>query len=216
MKSEDKGFSLIPIILLALVLAGGVLFAVNYIVNTEQPLEIIKPKTTPEAVEANSPQSVVEAFYTWYLSYEGNPLTDEAYKESPYLTPSFKNGIEQTLAGMSLGGADPVLCAQDKPQSFEVGAVSISGSTARVEVTQFFGNQRIVPVELRKIEGDWLISNVLCSEVETSERPPTAEQTVVLYYPNAERTPKGVTECGLVYGTEREVSVGDNFLEVFV
>ncbi len=208
MKNKERGFSLIPIIILALVLAGGVVFAVNYIVDSEKPLELAKPKATPNQVK--SPQEVVEEFYSWYLGYEGNPLSSGAYKESPYLAPSFKEYLDSGYER----GADPVLCAQDIPPSFEVGEVSISGGTARVNLRQSFGpSGRIVPVELEKVEGKWLISDVFCSETKDVEEEAGETQTVILYYPNEEKTPEGVTECGLVYGTERELDAGEDLLE---
>ncbi|MEA2020445.1 MAG: DUF3828 domain-containing protein [Patescibacteria group bacterium] len=181
MGSKEHGFSLIPIIIIALVLVGGVAFAVNYIVSTEKVAEIPKEETTvteeEEAAaaeeagaereeEVKNPREVVEEFYTWYISNEGRPLSSGAYKESPYLAPSFK----EYLDGGYGRGADLILCAQDIPPSFEVEDVSISGNTARVNLRQAFGpSGRIVPVELEKVEGEWLISDVLCADVEDVE-----------------------------------------------
>jgi len=217
MKNNEKGFSLIPIVLLSLVLAGGVLFAFNYIIRNEKPLGVSEPTATPSPVEVKSPQEIVEEFYTWYVSYEGNPLTDEAYVSSPYLTSGFKKDIEQTLGSFDRGGADPILCAQDIPQSFEVGKASVSGNSATVDVEQTFGTgKRLLPVELKKIEGSWLIFDVKCTEIEPQQglgEDKESEQIVVLYYPNEERAPKGSAECGLVYGTERELVMDNGFLE---
>lgn len=176
MENKENGFSLIPVIVLVLVLAGGVAFAVNYIVSTEKVAEIPKKETTvtEEAEEAGAereeevknPREVVEEFYTWYITNESHPLSSGAYKESPYLAPGFK----EYLDGGYGRGADPILCAQDIPPTFEVGEVSISGNTARVNVRQAFGpSGRIVPVELEKMEGEWLISDVLCADVKDVE-----------------------------------------------
>lgn len=228
MKKENKerGFSTIAIILFALVLGGGVVFAVKYIVETEKITEPGGEKITEterekgteagtERItgeeEVKGPQDVVEAFYTWYISYEGHPLVDEAYEESPYLTSTFKRALRNN----NTRGFDPVLCAQDIPPVFEVGEVSISGAAASVNLIQAFGDSgRVVPVELEKVNGEWLISDVGCSEAYYLEDEEDEEkQTVVLYYSNEERTPEGVTDCGLVYGVEREIELEEDILE---
>jgi hypothetical protein len=70
-------------------------------------------------------EAVVQEFYTWYLESIGdraagtfqNPLTDQVYQNSEYLTPSFIERVDEILADFGeRGGYDPFLCAQDIPQ----------------------------------------------------------------------------------------------------
>jgi hypothetical protein len=105
-------------------------------------------------------EQVVQDFYDWYLSYDGNPLVDHAYRNSQYLRPemvAFLDGFSQD--GM---GYDPVLCAQDKPASISATASQVTGGWASVEVTTSFEGHGF-SVELIQTDGDWLIDKVNCA-----------------------------------------------------
>ena len=71
----------------------------------------------------DTPEAVVEAFYTWYLDYIGsgenlrNPLVDRAYRESDLLTERLIARLDEELDADFIH-ADPILCAQDIPTSF--------------------------------------------------------------------------------------------------
>jgi hypothetical protein len=115
-----------------------------------------------------SPAETVSTFYDWYLAYEGNPLVDEAYKSSEMLSEAFISEVEETIASFDRGGADPILCAQDRPSEVSVGAAQLSGETAAVPVTQIWNagteyeTTTSITVELERVGGEWLISGVLC------------------------------------------------------
>ena len=121
---------------------------------------VIWPTISMANKQANTQtQQVVRDFYSWYLSYDGNPLADHAYRSSRYLSPdmvAFLDGFTQD--GMTY---DPVLCAQDKPTDINVSPPQLSGSRATVEVsTNFEGHE--FTVELMQANGDWLIDQVNC------------------------------------------------------
>jgi hypothetical protein len=122
------------------------------------------------AQEASSPEKVVHEFYGWYLENLGydpetdefrNPLQDGSYEEQGALSQEYIKRIEEMKAeGLA---ADPLLCAQDVPQSFSIQAVDLSpmGEEARVTVgTSFEGHE--FQVYLQKLSGEWKIAGVIC------------------------------------------------------
>lgn len=78
----------------------------------------------------SDPSDVVKAFYAWYLDYIGDPagrlrtsLVDEAHRDSQFLSESYIQPVDETLASFGNGGGfDPILRAQDIPQQIEVEA----------------------------------------------------------------------------------------------
>jgi hypothetical protein len=105
-------------------------------------------------------QQVVQDFYSWYLSYDGNPLVEHAYRSSRYLRPEMVAFLDDfTQDGMSY---DPLLCAQDKPAGINVTSTRVAGGWASVEVTTSFENHGF-SVELIQTDGDWLIDKVNCA-----------------------------------------------------
>ena len=99
----------------------------------------------PTRVPPMTPVEVVTKFYRWYIGYPANPLVDEAYKSSPYLSEELIQEIEETLASFADGRSgpasayDPILLAQDIPASFTVEEESLSGDRATVLVHLFWG-----------------------------------------------------------------------------
>lgn len=111
--------------------------------------------------ETTSPEAAVQEFYDWYISYEGNPLVDHAYRDYPYLTKDFIMHLDQfTSNGMQY---DPILCAQDVPQSVTPGKGDVEGSRVVVPVTTSFEGHQF-QVELRQIEGTWMVDSVTCPQ----------------------------------------------------
>lgn len=121
-----------------------------------------------------APEAVVESFYAWYLTANGydeasgemrNSLVDGSYRERPELAPEMIERVEAILASFAEGpggGYDPILCAQDIPTGISTGEAEFTGETARVPVeTSFEGHSFIV--ELTQLEGQWLMSDVLCA-----------------------------------------------------
>jgi hypothetical protein len=139
----------------------------------------------------------VSAFYNWYLAYiapdetghVNNPLVDGAYRDSPYLTEAFIERIDAQLEGEHII-ADPFLCAQDVPESFEVQviewyssvattmctaeqscqAVDVMPRRAVVLLRQFFaGNPQSYNITVRLVaaDEDWRLSNVICEDTIT-------------------------------------------------
>jgi len=107
----------------------------------------------------SQPDKVVRDFYDWYLSYDGNPLVDHAYRSSNYLSTDMITFLDDFIQdGMAY---DPILCAQDRPSEINVSPVHVSGGRGTVEVSTNFDNHAF-SVELIQIENNWLIDKVVC------------------------------------------------------
>lgn len=108
-----------------------------------------------------SPEEVVASFYAWYIDYPANPLVVGSYKVHEYLTDAFCARVEETLASLKngQGGFDPILLAQDVPESVTVERVDIDGDTAVALVSTSFAGH-FLEVGLVRQEGQWLIDRV--------------------------------------------------------
>lgn len=113
---------------------------------------------TNRRVETPAPDHVVRDFYDWYLSYEGNPLTDQAYRSNAAISEEFVGRLDEQVSGELI--ADPILCAQDVPESVVVSTPEVLDDSASVEVETSFGNRFTVQLILQ--ENDWKISEVIC------------------------------------------------------
>ncbi len=173
-----------------------------------------KPSEPCEEGEiGGSPRDIVETFYNWYLGYDGNPLVTGAYKDRSELSSGFKVKVETILKSSEMGGFDPILQAQDIPQTIEVGTPVVEGDIARVQVDEDFGgNIQSLQVALIKENGEWLISDI---EALNSLTPlsPNNQKYVVVYFANPTRS-LGSTECGVVFGVERPVAKDASYKDV--
>jgi hypothetical protein len=131
----------------------------------------------PTQAPPMTPVEVVTKFYRWYIGYPANPLVDEAYKSSPYLSEELIQEIEETLASFANGRSgpasayDPILLAQDIPESFTVEEESLSGDRATVIVHLFWGGNPTPSdrrVELERVRQDkevrWKIVDIRLAE----------------------------------------------------
>jgi hypothetical protein len=138
-------------------------------INTGAPValteDIADQTTNPAAVDdqtlfaAENPSQVIKAFYEAWISHPENPLAAEYYKTSGAFTPAGIANLESNkFDGMWM--ADPVLCAQDTPNSIEVSEAQINGSSASVHVITSFGTK--IGVDLVQDGGLWKINALSC------------------------------------------------------
>ena len=121
--------------------------------------------------EKLSPEETVEAFYKWYIEYSGtpenstfkSPLSDKAYRESEYLSPTFIHFIDTFMTlPPEQANYDPILCAQNIPANIFVEASYQTEENMRVLVGDDFAGYHRFTVDLVDQEGQWLINNVVC------------------------------------------------------
>jgi hypothetical protein len=103
----------------------------------------------------SGPQAVVQGFYRWYL-------TDQNYNHllaRPDLTPAFVNWLKAFSWDYN-----PIVCAQDVPDSVSAGSVAISGSSANVTTTLVFDGfpPAELAVNLALGPTGWRISAIQC------------------------------------------------------
>jgi hypothetical protein len=110
-----------------------------------------------------TPEEVVESFYNWLIEYPGNPRVDGAFKNSPFLSESYIQKVDEDikLSVNQLGGADPFFCAQDIPDKVYVNSAEIDNGRASVRLTTSFVNHRLL-IELNLIDGEWKIVKINC------------------------------------------------------
>ncbi len=100
------------------------------------------------------PQAVVQSFYNWYL-------TDQDYYHllaRRDLTPGFVRWLKDFSWGYN-----PIVCAQDVPDSVRAGTAAIAGAQATVIVTEAFaGEDATLAVDLTRGLAGWQISGVRC------------------------------------------------------
>lgn len=113
---------------------------------------------TNNQVKTIAPDQTVLNFYDWYLTYDGNPLAEKAYRSNAMLSEDFIRQLDEQTDGELI--ADPLLCAQDVPESVTVSSPEISGQSARVEVQTSLGNR--FTVGLAMDENIWKIVEVSC------------------------------------------------------
>ncbi len=119
-----------------------------------------------------SPEEVVEAFYWWYTGYPGDPASDGIYRSSPYVSAAFVQRADALIASGENGGYDPLLCAQDVPGQISVEETIASSEEASVLVRTSFEDHTFA-VQLRPIEGRWVIGDVVCAWIWGGEETST-------------------------------------------
>lgn len=117
---------------------------------------------------ARDPAGVVKTFYLDYLAYnagngEGrrpNFVGDGMYRHTGLLSDSFSAALD-ALEESDARIADPLICAQDVPETIAVLETTIDGETAQVAVETSFAGHGF-SVALEQIEGVWFISGITC------------------------------------------------------
>lgn len=115
-----------------------------------------------------TPEEVVQSFYAWVVDWEYDPQQNAPrppegkYYERLEVAPELVYHVERTIASFDgKGGYEPLLCAQDIPESIQVGEATIAEDQASVLVTTSFDTH--FSVTLIQREGQWKIQKVECS-----------------------------------------------------
>jgi hypothetical protein len=109
---------------------------------------------TAEEQTHDSPDVVVQRFYTWYL--DDSQAEPKDALQSGVLSEELSARMKSALPGNSVN----FVCAQDFPESVSVGLASIEGDQASVPVETSWGGR--LQIRLKSIEGAWLIDDVQC------------------------------------------------------
>jgi hypothetical protein len=126
------------------------------------------------------PAEVVNGFYDWYLTYEGNVLADRAYQTREELEAEFISNVDALLDSFGKGGYDPFLCAQDIPETLEIGTLNITGDTAEATMNSSLGHHLFVA--LRHGDSGWQIAEIRCQSAEQETARPAPTTVVNEFY----------------------------------
>jgi hypothetical protein len=165
--NTKKRFAWIMIIGIAILASAAMIFltasAYSENKNDQEDTEInVEP--------AGGPEEVALAFYAWYLDYFGdpgsdnfhNPVSEKAYHDSPYLTPSFIDHVDEIVASFQDRAAyDPFLCAQDIPLEVTPTRTFYHGEQASIVMRTNFPDH-FITLDLQKVGEAWQISNITC------------------------------------------------------
>jgi hypothetical protein len=121
-------------------------------------------------IAAMSPVELTQSFYTWHLTFPGDPLAHPRAKWDEYLTEALVQVIRaETEAGGDDHGAvqwDPFVCSYARPETVTVQAIATTDTAAQVVVrfTDLFGGQpQAMPVDLAQENGQWQIDRIDCT-----------------------------------------------------
>lgn len=139
------------------------------IARISEPLSVKVMSKPPYDIPS---KQVVEQFYAWYLGdndYRGcNPLLDKTYWSCAELTDGCVQRIDEALASSNTSFYDPFLCVSPRtPVNIVIGEALVSGGEASVVIhtNNFEGHQ--FTVNLKVIDGEWKISDILCGNSGT-------------------------------------------------
>ena len=147
--------------------------AIAIIVGTYAALQYMGSNRTDNQT-MNTPEQAVNEFYSMWINHEGNPMMDGVYQNNPLITKALSQRIDEIIAGFDMGGYDPVLCAQDKPQSYTIESVELNNDQATILLSlDFYGSPRPILVALIN-DGSWKLDNISCiEETEIVDSPET-------------------------------------------
>ncbi|MCK9351694.1 MAG: hypothetical protein WCT49_01890 [Candidatus Paceibacterota bacterium] len=153
-------------IIFAAVLAavGSVLYFFYFSPNNTAPTE--------------DPKTAVLAFYNNYQNCVKDPPREAKEKVSEYCqshTGVSTVDLEKNIAaaGIAKLGADPIVCAQNLPESILMGDVkAVDERSSIVTVKESFGDQSLdVRAYVKKTADGWFVDNVVCPAPDPASDP---------------------------------------------
>ena len=159
---ENKNL-LIPVFLLVAVFVIGFAFY-QYFTSATSEQEEQEPDPSQITYPIITPQEVVDAFLSWYISGD-NVLPSDAYTTAEALTDNFKETLTTLLETPDAVPYDSFVCSENIPSSEEIMTLpaQISGTTANVVVeTMMEEEENSFIYELTLVDGAWKIDNIFC------------------------------------------------------
>ena len=173
----------------AFVLAGLLLVACAPAAPVStHPIDLTPTPIPPlqAATETQPPEATLLAFFTWYSGFPGNMLAQRTYRAHPvmqqYVSEAFFSEVDALLDsfdGQPGGGYDPFLCAQDRPNHYEVTTLAVSDDSATLRVSRGFGGGGMtnIQVAMQQTDGMWKIRHINCLRPAETSPPPTLPGT---------------------------------------
>ena len=149
---------------LCLVVAISVILPANLSLSVEVPTD-----------EVEAVVGVVSTFYTNYIETGKDPEKSMNLRQYPEVSAVFVDKIDELLkeaASTEPGflGYDPILMAQDFPDSMEYATPVINGDSAELIAYKIWGDSKSpLCVALAKQEGQWRITDIIDMHHQESE-----------------------------------------------
>ena len=132
--------------------------------KTNPPHSPCAGKSTTVELPTIPPDSTVVSFYTW-LNKTEDVLTNESYKNSPYLTDSYKQKLPQNISSNTEPNYNPFTCTTQNPTSYKITKSTTKQTTAVVLIEQTFPTEKkSIPIELQAKGKNWKINNIKCPQ----------------------------------------------------
>jgi len=116
-----------------------------------------------------TPDRAVTTFYeSWF---QGKfMLSDGSYQNADQLSLNFKKKIDSIVSSFSSEGYDPIVCAQDIPNNFEVLPIATNGENAEVSVREYFDTiVKDIKISLARENALWKITDVICGDMPKTD-----------------------------------------------
>lgn len=153
-------------ILLTVLIASGVIIGGAYALKSQ--------------TEKTGPGQTVLNFYEDWVGYEGNPLINKYYQDHPLLTKNFSEKIDQIVSSFDRNAYDPILCAQDKPESIKVTNLKEKEEEAVLTLEEkFYNNKQNLEILLEKTDNSWQIKDIICPQTNSNRLNFTEEGNLV-------------------------------------
>jgi hypothetical protein len=129
------------------------------------------------------PASVIDTFYTSYISLTDSGEKRAFYRDSKYLTGNFIKELDGKYSSNAYGEYDFLVCSIGSPLGVNIKDPSYKGDSESMVYVEanFSGLYSGMNIELVKEKGEWRIDNVVCPT-----EPPSVltEGQVSLYFMN--------------------------------
>jgi hypothetical protein len=116
-----------------------------------------------------TPDRAVTTFYKSWLQGK-YMLSDGSYQNADQLSLNFKKKIDSIVSSFSSGGYDPIVCAQNIPNNFEVIPITITNTQAEISIREYFDTiVKDIRVSLTRENALWKITDVICGDMPKIE-----------------------------------------------
>lgn len=170
-QQQGLGTLLIVILVVVILLIAGLGYYFSKVnLSTVSTNPEITPPPDNSITTGSTPDKVTRDYYNWYLSCINNHFSTPTNKKSPQQdcpynqTGDLTNDLVTSL--QQVKGYDPILCAQDAPQSltFEKSARDTT-DTATVSVITIWDKSapHNIDVGLQQTEAGWKIYSINCN-----------------------------------------------------
>jgi hypothetical protein len=165
--------------------------------EAQPPVVRFTPRTAPispviapagrVAVEMTPAEEVTQQFYDWYVAALGtgtsSPLTDGAYRSSPYLSVELVHELDGIVASFGDGSRyDPILFAATTPQIVSVRLESLADDEARVTVRESWPDvYQDILVRLQPADGRWKLVDLTRPIIDTRDNGTPQHAARVFY-----------------------------------